>query len=503
MKIIRDKGRTLLPREDAIFLLSRILTLIVTIWFLIFHKLSRPDFLILIILAGAFVFQMTIFWLMVSRGKYDLKKAYLSIIIFDLVLLSALIKFDGGYSSDFYLLYYLTVAFSAYILTFPPALIITATISVAYILLAMGGLQEAHRIIPVLIRLGFMWFLLFTIAYISDFIRRSERRLLNLFDTLNLRTSELERSQAHLEMIYENSRALAGILDVDGAIEQVMRIMGDLLTYPASGLILVGPGGNLIYRGRNTGGQTNFHLKAVDAARQELILRVIRQSETVTVVNIAGRNDYQPLRTNTRAIMLVPMIAQGKTIGLLAAESPQEGAFNEKDEKMLLEQFEENQQDDLMDKVFFPFTEPNLLFQTPDKSVEFFVNFNEVDGNGVIIGYKVGSNDLRRSLMWFCEAASLSGMRYIELLVNAFRPDLQRIALDARFLPCAYFPAMRMTVTGGREDYIVFSRSFESLDFMEMNLVSTNRKFLDAFMKCWYEMLVRCQPDFDEGWRIV
>ena len=335
MKIIRDKGRTLLPREDAIFLLSRILTLIVTIWFLIFHKLSRPDFLILIILAGAFVFQMTIFWLMVSRGKYDLKKAYLSIIIFDLVLLSALIKFDGGYSSDFYLLYYLTVAFSAYILTFPPALIITATISVAYILLAMGGLQEAHQIIPVLIRLGFMWFLLFTIAYISDFIRRSERRLLNLFDTLNLRTSELERSQAHLEMIYENSRALAGILDVDGAIEQVMRIMGDLLTYPASGLILVGPGGNLIYRGRNTGGQTNFHLKAVDAARQELILRVIRQSETVTVVNIAGRNDYQPLRTNTRAIMLVPMIAQGKTIGLLAAESPQEGAFNEKDEKML------------------------------------------------------------------------------------------------------------------------------------------------------------------------
>lgn len=323
-----------MPREDAIFLLSRILTLIATIWVLIFHKLSKPDFLILIILAGSFVFQIAIFWHMVLRGKYDLRKAYLSIIIFDLVLLSALIKFDGGYSSDFYLLYYLTVAFSAYILTFPPALIITATISVAYTLLAMGGLQ-AHQIVPVLIRLGFMWFLLFIIAYISDFIRRSERRLLNLFDTLNLRTSELERSQAHLEMIYENSRALAGILDVDGAIEQVMKIMSGLLTYAASGLILVGPGGNLIYRGRNTGGQSNFHLKAVDAARQELISRVIRQSEMVTVVDIAGRNDYQALRTNTRSIMLVPMIAHGKTIGLLAAESPLEGAFNERDEKML------------------------------------------------------------------------------------------------------------------------------------------------------------------------
>ncbi len=316
------------------FLFSRILTLVATVWVLIFHKLSYSNFLILIILAATFLIQMALFWRMVLRGKYDLKKAYFSIIVFDLVLLSVLIKFDGGYDSDFYLLYYLTVAFSAYVLTFAPALIVTAAVSVVYTLLAVGGLH-ADQIVPVLMRLGFMWFLLFIIAYISDFIRRSERRLLNLFDTLNLRTSELERSQAHLEMIYENSRALAGILDVDGAIEQVMKIMSELLVYPASGLIFVGPGGNLIYRGRNVGGQSNFHLKALDSGRQELINRVIHLSEMATVVDIAGRNDYQPLRTNTHAVMLVPMVAHGKAIGLLIAESPQIGAFNERDEKML------------------------------------------------------------------------------------------------------------------------------------------------------------------------
>jgi len=37
---------------------------------------------------------------------------------------------------------------------------------------------------------------------------------------------------------------------------------------------------------------------------------------------------------------------------------------------------------------------------------------------------------------------------------------------------------------------------------MDLHLVDTNRRFLDAFMKCWYEMLVRCQPDFDEEWRL-
>lgn len=168
----------------------------------------------------------------------------------------------------------------------------------------------------------------------------------------------------------------------------------------------------------------------------------------------------------------------------------------------VLEKYDYYQDKDLMLRVFFPFTEPNMLFSAKDGSAEIFVNFNRLDGNGVILGYKFSGDDLRNTLMRFCEAASTSGMRYIEMLVSAFRPEMQRLALDARFLPCAYFPAMRMNDDGQREDYLVFSRSFESLDFMDMNLVDANRKFLDAFMKCWYSMLVRCQPDFDEEWRI-
>lgn len=162
--------------------------------------------------------------------------------------------------------------------------------------------------------------------------------------------------------------------------------------------------------------------------------------------------------------------------------------------------FDEFQTKDLMDKMFFPLIEPNLLFQTKDGTADIFVNFNKLDGNGVVLAYRHTGDNLRHMLMWFCEAASNSGMRYIEMLVNAYRPEMQRILLDAKFLPCAYFPAMRMTPEGTREDYLTFSRSFEKLDFMDMNLVDTNRKFLDAFMKSWYSSLVRCQPDFDEEW---
>lgn len=172
------------------------------------------------------------------------------------------------------------------------------------------------------------------------------------------------------------------------------------------------------------------------------------------------------------------------------------------DAQIISEKFYHYQDKDLMQKVFFPFTDANMLFSAKDGSADIFVNLSKIDGNGVILGYRHSGPDLRNTLMWFCEEASRSGMRYIEMLVNAFRPDKQRLALDAKFLPCAYFPAMRINDDGLREDYMVFSRSFESLDFMNMNLGDTNRKFLDAFMKCWYELLVRCQPDFDEEWRI-
>jgi hypothetical protein len=172
------------------------------------------------------------------------------------------------------------------------------------------------------------------------------------------------------------------------------------------------------------------------------------------------------------------------------------------DIKAVTDKFYEYQNKDMMQRVFFPFTDPNMLYSAKDNSADFFVNFNPLDGNGVILGYRFSGKNLRKTLMWFCEEAAKSGMRYIEMLVSAFLPERQRLALDAKFLPCAYFPGMRMNDEGLREDYLIFSRSFEKLDFMDMNLVDNNRRFLDAFMKCWYDLLVRCQPDFDEEWRL-
>ncbi|UCD17850.1 MAG: sensor domain-containing diguanylate cyclase [Candidatus Zixiibacteriota bacterium] len=334
MKIFQDKGKTLLPRVDTIFLLSRLLIVVGAVWVFFLSDLGLQGRMLVGILTCSFIIQLLLLSHLIRKKKSDLKKAYLSLMLFDLVFISVLIHFSGGYHSDFYLFYYLIVAFSSYVLVFRFSMIINMIVTIVYLALTMQHISNQDAV-SILLRIGLMWFLSLAISFVSDYIRRSERRLLKLFDTLNQRTAELEKSQAHLELIYENTRVLAGILEVDGVTEEVMRILGEILAYPACGLLLVGPGDNLIYRGRNIGGQLNFHLKAADGSKSELIRRVVEQAEPVTVVDITERKDYQPLRSNSRAVMLVPMIAHGKILGVLSAESPEFAAFTNKDENML------------------------------------------------------------------------------------------------------------------------------------------------------------------------
>ncbi len=335
MKIFHDRGRTLLPRVDTIFLLSRLMILFGAIWVYFSADLNYTSKLILLSLSGAFVLQLLIFWAIMRDKNPDLKKAYLFMIIFDLVFTSVLINMTGGYQSEYFLFYYLTVAFTGYILAFWAAMTMMAALSLIYVAVCLSGFSTG-AIPDIIIRMGIMWFFFLAIAFVSDYIRRSEQRLLNLFNTLNQRTTELEKSQVHLEMIYENLRTLGSFLDVDGIIEEAMRIMGEILAYPASALLLIGPGNNLIYRGRNIAGQSNFHLKAMDKDKNRLLQLVFEQGEPVRVADISGRDDYQPLRKTTHAVMLVPMISHGLAKGVLIAESPDTDAFSNKDEKSMV-----------------------------------------------------------------------------------------------------------------------------------------------------------------------
>jgi len=333
MQLFLDRHKSLLPRVDVIYLLTRVMTFVGLVWFMVDQYKSGQDWQLVLILVCTYFLHLSVF-AAAAKQRFDLKLAYLSAIIYDLLFIPVYISITGGLGSSFFLLYYLTVSVAAYVLTFWSAAFISFLATGSYLICIWPDLSVDSSI-DVTMRIGLLWALLLGISYVSDFLRRSETRLMKLFDTLNLRTSELEKSQAQLEMIYENTRILAALLDNDGVIREVMRIMCATLQYQTCAVILKDKWGHFYYRARSVEGRQNFHLKAIEAQTIELVRKVAVMGEPVRLRDIRERTDTQTLIPNAQAVMIVPMISHNQTHGLLVAESSQADYYSERDVQML------------------------------------------------------------------------------------------------------------------------------------------------------------------------
>jgi diguanylate cyclase (GGDEF)-like protein len=336
MKLLHRDSQSILPRVESLFLIARSAKAVGIAAYLILNS-PRNTFVILnpltVLLAGELALLIGT-WILFRYRRQGNSYIYLLMHFIDLVLITILTRITGGTASDFFIFYYISVTLAAYIMSSATSIIYATLMSFSYLL---GNLDTIDLIGPLelSLRIAVIWFFAISINYVAEFIRRSEARLLSLFNTLNKRTSELEKIHAQLEMVYDNSRILAGILDFDQIIDEVLKIGERVLDYPALGIMLAGPSNNLIYRGRLVGGEKNTRLKAVSSTSMDLAYRVARYAEPTRVIDLSRRTDYQPLLKSAKSAMLVPMITYGKTTGLLVAESPRKGAFEEHDERFL------------------------------------------------------------------------------------------------------------------------------------------------------------------------
>ncbi|MGH8016169.1 MAG: GAF domain-containing protein, partial [Candidatus Zixiibacteriota bacterium] len=333
MKLFLDRNKTLLPRIDIIYLLTRMMALIGIGWFTFYGDYSQTERTIFYFILGTFAVHLVVFYAAVKE-KFDIKLAYLSAIFYDLILIPLMIQHTGEYSSSFYLMYYLTISVAAYVLSFWFATTIALFATLTYLAVIFTELK-VENIFDIAMRLGFIWAYYLAISYASDHLRKNEKRLLKLFDTLNLRTSELEKSQAQLHTIYENSRALASMLDSDSVVREVMRIMSEVLGYDSSAIIIRDRSGKLYYRARSADGDSSHHPRPFPPEGTELVSKIIELGEPACLKNIYSRFDYKPLSAQSRSLMLVPLATHGLTMGVLVAEAIDENQFHDRDIQML------------------------------------------------------------------------------------------------------------------------------------------------------------------------
>ena len=333
MKLFLDRNKTLLPRIDVVFLLTRILAFASICWFAAFGEYLQSDTRLFYTVVASYALLIGLF-LAGMYGRFDLKLAYLGSIIYDIIFLPLFVLYTGGLESSFYLFFYLTVSVTAYILVFPVALTVAASLSGFYIAVVADQIRVAD-LFGFSVRIGFLWVYFLALSYVSEHMRKSERRLMKLFNTLNMRTSELEKSQAQLEMIYENTRVLASILEPDDIVHEVMRIMGITLGYSDYVVIMKNAGGDYYYRARCVDGRTSFSLRPLQISQNQLIARVAEAQEPLCVNDITSREDYRSLSGKGRSAVIIPMTFHGRASGLLVAESHDKGFFGERDEQLL------------------------------------------------------------------------------------------------------------------------------------------------------------------------
>ena len=138
------------------------------------------------------------------------------------------------------------------------------------------------------------------------------------------------------------------------------------------------------------------------------------------------------------------------------------------------------------ERIFMPFHEPNLILITPDQSTEVFLTASPKDRYSVVVGGVTNEKSFAVILESVARKVNELGMSYVEVIVDSYSPAEQREAIDARFIPSAYFPCAKR-MEDKRYDCIVFSRTFDILDFRNVKLAPLYKSILNEYLKLWRE----------------
>ncbi len=139
---------------------------------------------------------------------------------------------------------------------------------------------------------------------------------------------------------------------------------------------------------------------------------------------------------------------------------------------------------------FFPFHQPNMLLSSVDQASDVFAWYGGVGKTAYLLGLRtdlVNQHDLLDSAAL---ALQREGAAYIELLVDAYDYQTQQEAYTAKFIPSAYFPAMKLAHDGLRNDFFVVSRTFQILDFTASTVMAENYPYFQAYMRFYHKLFI-------------
>jgi len=199
-------------------------------WCLFAPELTGPKNAILYSLLAYAAIAIILRWLYKNKA-FSIDTLYFVGYFFDGAIIATLIKFTGGLSSEYYLVFFPVVVLLSVFSENWKSIVGAAWFGFCYFISVLPLTNLIFDIQAVLFRLGLIWLSGLIAFAIAQYMRTSEKKLLNTLDTLNQRTWELESSQLQLSNIYETTRALSGILDLQQLLLEILRIAQVIFHY--------------------------------------------------------------------------------------------------------------------------------------------------------------------------------------------------------------------------------------------------------------------------------
>jgi diguanylate cyclase (GGDEF)-like protein len=229
--------------------------------------------------------------------------------IFDAIIIAIMVKFTGGFASDFYLAFFPAVALASVVSASWRSYIGAFWFGLCFWLASYPQSLDPAYVYVVGFRLLSIWSVGAVAFSVSHSMRSYEVKLLKTLDILNERTWELERSQSQLSIIYETTRALSGILNLENLLNEILEVAERIFHFQKCQVFLSNVAEDCIY----------LHASLANGNR-----RIFEKpSLYVQDISSSAHNDemnttpyHREHGTNANSID-IPLISRGKIMGIL------------------------------------------------------------------------------------------------------------------------------------------------------------------------------------------
>jgi diguanylate cyclase (GGDEF)-like protein len=321
---------SLLSQPKWVFWLIRGIVFLSFASWLLFSSRHDPR---LWLLLAVFLTYSVVASVFVRRVKPAGEKFYFLTSFLDIIFITLAGVMTDGRESGFFFLYFLVVPFGSYAAGLVAGFSLAFLCSIFYISINVAHLPGLP-VSSVLVRTLALWALAIAVGIVVKEMRSSRSKLLRMFDILNQRTSELEKSQAQIETIYETSRSLGERLNLHEVVEEILNIVQKIMDYRFFSIFLLTDRRMLSLLGEIKEGKKAKVAEARPERLEGILRSVVDDVRPVRIFDLTEQPDLEKDAAGMRSLMAVPLISRGKVIGVMHTHSTRAGAFLDQDEKI-------------------------------------------------------------------------------------------------------------------------------------------------------------------------